>query len=121
MSLPQRVLVVDDDVLVLDTTAVVVEHLGFEVTTARTSAEALFAAKENSPDVALVDFYFPDTDGIELTKQLRAVKPGLRVVMISARDAFGAAVAEEAREAGVEDFVAKPFSITDIERAIKGN
>ena len=120
MSLSQRIiLIVDDDDLVLDVATSIVEHLGYEVRTATTASKALLLAKESRPDVALIDFVLPDLDGIELTKRLLAMLPTLKVVMTSGRDSSEAELGEKAREAGVQTFVAKPFTVNEIADAIR--
>ena len=80
----------------------------------------MFVAKEFNPNVAIVDFDLPHLDGIKLTKGLVAILERVRVVMISGHAWFEAELGEEARKAGVQAFVTKPFILRDIEVAIQG-
>ena len=111
---------VDDQVEVLQLLSHIAEHLGYEVRTAQTASQAMFVAKEFNPNVVIIDFDLPDLGGIELTRGLVAILERVRVVMTSGHAWLEDKLGEEARKAGVGTFIAKPFSVTDIEDAIQG-
>ena len=71
-SEPLRVLLVDDEPLVLDLLEEALTVRGFEVTTAAAGAEALRLGKERPPDVVLSDTNMPGMDGVELLAAFRA-------------------------------------------------
>jgi DNA-binding response OmpR family regulator len=103
-----RVLVVDDDPTVSDVVRRYLEQDGFLVRLAVNGAEALAAAAESPPDLAVLDLMMPGIDGIELCRRLRRLWPDLPVVMLTA-------LGEEADrvlglEVGADDYVTKPFS-----------
>jgi DNA-binding response OmpR family regulator len=105
---PYRVLVVDDDPTVSDVVRRYLEQDGHLVRLAADGAEALAAAAELPPDLAVLDLMMPGIDGIEVCRRLRSQWPELPVVMLTA-------LGEEADrvlglEVGADDYVTKPFS-----------
>jgi DNA-binding response OmpR family regulator len=105
---PYRVLVVDDDPTVSDVVRRYLEQDGHLVRLAADGAEALAAAAELPPDLAVLDLMMPGIDGIEVCRRLRQQWPALPVVMLTA-------LGEEADrvlglEVGADDYVTKPFS-----------
>lgn len=87
MNSPDRlvVLVVDDEELVLKTTAQLLESLGHRALTASTATEALKRVNDavEPPVLALVDVFLPDLGGVELAGELARLAPSLRIVFIS--------------------------------------
>ena len=66
------ILVVDDDPDVLFATARIIQQAGYQVFKASTGRECLLKAKENKPDLILLDVVMPDVNGIELCRQIKA-------------------------------------------------
>ncbi|HEX9011205.1 MAG TPA: PAS domain S-box protein [Holophagaceae bacterium] len=114
-----RVLVVDDEELILETTAITLTALGFEVETARDGAEAL-ARVEAGPDrldLVLMDLTMPRMDGREAFLAMRRLAPGLPVVLSSGyteQDSLQAFNGE-----GPAAFLQKPYLIQDLRRVIQ--
>jgi cobalt-zinc-cadmium efflux system membrane fusion protein len=81
---PATILIVDDDELLLGVLARVLTRPEYAVHTAAGVAQALEAAKQHPPDLALLDLSLPDGDGVELGKKLRACQPGLRMILMTA-------------------------------------
>ncbi|MFT3997666.1 MAG: response regulator [Asticcacaulis sp.] len=83
-----------------------------DVREARDGAEALEILKQFPADIALVDFNMAPIDGVEFTRMLRkasdSINPYLPVVMITGHSERSRVV--EARDAGVNEFVAKPLT-----------
>ena len=101
-----RVLLVEDDAAIRETTTLLLRELGFEVIAAPDGQAGLDAFREQAPDVALLDVMLPRIDGISLTRAIRDT--GLTpVVLVSARDHPLDVVA--GLEAGADDYVTKPF------------
>ncbi|HEY6397247.1 MAG TPA: response regulator transcription factor [Solirubrobacteraceae bacterium] len=105
MSRP-TVLFVEDDPSIRETTALLLESLGFAVRTAASGQSGIDAFREQEPDVALLDVMLPHLDGITLTRLIR-IESATPVVLISARGEPLDVVA--GLEAGADDYVAKPF------------
>ena len=85
MSTPKRILIVDDHPLYRDgLRARLGARPDFSVVgEAGTSAEGLRMAKDLAPDLAVVDISLPDGSGIELTREMRAVRPDMPVLIVS--------------------------------------
>ena len=85
MSTPKRILIVDDHPLYRDgLRARLCARPDFSVVgEAGTSADGLRMAKELAPDLAVVDISLPDGSGIELTREMRAVRPDMPVLIVS--------------------------------------
>jgi len=76
------VLAVDDDLLVLDNVAAMLEDLGHRVTTARSGPEALSILKrEGKFDLLITDHAMPEMTGLQLAEQAAALRPGMRIVL----------------------------------------
>ncbi len=103
-----RVLVVDDDVTVAEVVVAYLERAGLRAEHAADGPTALEAAAARPPDAVVLDLMLPGIDGIEVCRRLRAARPGLPVLMLTARGE------EEDRilglEVGADDYVTKPFS-----------
>ena len=111
-QLPPKVLIVDD----VPTNRRLLEDLlsgiGFQIRTASNGAEAIDAHDAWSPDLVLMDLRMPGISGLETVRRLRA---GGSTAVIFAVTASGLADAEtEARNAGVDDFVRKPYREVDL-------
>ncbi len=105
-----RILVVDDDFRVAQLHGAYVDRLeDFETCGfANTGALAVSAAKDLSPDLVLLDLYLPDTDGLTVLRQLRAMDPPRPdvIVISAARDS---ASVREAMKCGAIHYITKPF------------
>src|SRR5918912_2526936 len=110
-AMQRRVLVVDDDPNIQ---RVIQRGLGFEgyrVELAASGEEALAAAREQVPDLIILDLMLPGLDGMEGCRRLRG---GLNtpILMLTARDAVRDKVA--GLEAGADDYLAKPFVFDEL-------
>jgi DNA-binding response OmpR family regulator len=103
---PPKVLFVEDDPAIRETTMLVLGGLGFEVTPAPDGQAGLDAFRAAEPDVALLDVMLPHIDGISLTSLIRA-RSMVPVVLLSARSDPLDVVA--GLEAGADDYVTKPY------------
>lgn len=112
-----RVLIVDDDDMSRDIESEVLESEGAVVYEARDGREALNLIQENdSFDLILMDVFMPVMDGVETTKAIRdaASKNHLEVPIISFSADEGADVQKKCFDAGADDFIRKPLSITEL-------
>src|SRR5690242_15495097 len=97
--MPPRVLIVDDNGAFRAAARRLLERRGLVVVAeAGDGSEALRAAREHAPDLAIVDVQLPDLDGFELAERLDALDPPPRVILTSSLDGtdFGALVASSA-------------------------
>jgi DNA-binding NarL/FixJ family response regulator len=104
---PVRVLIVDDQEPFRSAARLVVGLVeGFEVVAEAVSGEeAIRLAAELAPDLVLMDINLPGIDGLEATRQLRADRPGLRVIVMSTYEA--GEYERLALEAGAVTFMSK--------------
>ena len=86
----------------------------YEVIEAREGREALQLARQYQPDLAILDYMMPELDGIELTRQLRAHPATSRMPIVLVTANAENAPRREALEAGVNDFLTKPFSTVEL-------
>jgi two-component system, cell cycle response regulator CpdR len=83
----RRVLVVDDDALVLEVVASMLEELGCETLLARSGTEALRTiVKDQNIEILISDVDLPGLKGTELAEQARNFRPELRVLLLSGRE-----------------------------------
>jgi adenylate cyclase len=107
---PPRILVADDDWLNRDLLQAYLIASGCEVVTAADGQTALELARENPPDLALLDVMMPRMDGLELCAALKS-EPEMRfipVVIVTAIDSEGEKV--KALDVGADEFISKPYN-----------
>ncbi len=119
-----KVLVVDDEAVLLRTVRSYLEQEGYEVRTALNGQAALQEARAFEPDLIVLDVMLPGLDGLEVLRRLRSgdVAPGLRnvyVIMLTARaDEMDRVVG---LELGADDYVTKPFSPRELAARVKAS
>lgn len=82
-----RILVVDDERLIADTLATILNHNGFSASAAYNGEEAIVAARDLQPDIVLSDVLMPKMSGIELGIRLRSEFPQARILLFSGQAA----------------------------------
>ena len=105
------VLVVDDDAVVRKLVRVVLEADDFEVVEATNGSEALDTVVQDHPTIVVLDIMMPGMDGIEVLHRLTR-EDDVRVLMLTAKD--DPRTEQASRDAGADDFLAKPFSSLDL-------
>ncbi len=77
------ILVVDDYFADRETLKAILEERGYRVVTAETGADALARVKEKHFDIIFLDVRLPDIDGVEIFEQVKAIDPGVAVIMMT--------------------------------------
>jgi CheY-like chemotaxis protein len=114
---PYRVLVFDDDEAIADLVRVMLERsLGCIVRTYNNPSTAETAVREFLPDVVFTDIEMPGMSGLDLIERVRAIMPGLPVVVMTAH--ISAAYAIKALQNQANDFITKPFVRADLTAAV---
>lgn len=108
----RSVLIVDDEKNILLTLSQSLEVLQLETDTAINGEEALTKLKEKDFGLILLDLRMPGIDGMEVLRQVREIRPDIRIIMISAYGTIEVAV--EAMKLGAVDFIQKPFSPEEV-------
>lgn len=93
------------------------EFEGYEVMSAADGAEGLARAISDSPDLVLLDVMMPKMSGLEVCKQLKAKRPSMPIIMLTARGQEVDKVV--GLELGADDYVTKPFSIRELMARVK--
>lgn len=111
-----KMLVIDDDTMVLSSCMRIFEAENFDVVTTTRPEEGLSLVLDTYFDVVLCDWMMPGLDGMEVITRLKQSSPGSAVVMISGYPSIGRAT--EAMKRGAMDYVAKPFTPDEIIKAV---
>jgi two-component system response regulator RegX3 len=111
-----RILIVEDEVSIAEPFARLLEREGFEARVAGTAAAALRMARDERPDLVLLDLALPDGDGRDVCRTLRA-ESGVPVIMLTARGTETDRVV--GLELGADDYVVKPFSAAEVVARIR--
>jgi two-component system alkaline phosphatase synthesis response regulator PhoP len=93
------------------------EFEGFQVSTAMDGVEGLEHALKNSPDLVILDVMMPRMSGLDVCKQLKAKRPSIPIIMLTARGQEVDKVV--GLELGADDYVTKPFSIRELLARVK--
>ena len=112
----KRILCVEDHVDTCELISTLLEQCGYEVASEHTFAGGLALARGQRPDLYLLDNRLPDGSGIDLCRQIRAFDPFTPVIFHSA-DAW-ASDREAALDAGAQEYITKPISLEDLDKAI---
>jgi two-component system alkaline phosphatase synthesis response regulator PhoP len=104
-----KILVVDDEVVLLETIVYNLEQVGYQVLTATDGVSALETAHREQPDLVILDVMLPGMDGLEVCRQLRNrdETSGVLILMLTARSEEIDKVV--GLEMGADDYVTKPF------------
>jgi DNA-binding response OmpR family regulator len=104
-----KVLICDDDPLLLELMEFRLRAKGYEVIKAADGAEALAKAEQDEPDIIVLDAMMPKVDGLEVLARIKgnSVLSGTPVVMLTARK--GERDIVSALEKGADDYLVKPF------------
>jgi formate/nitrite transporter len=113
----EKMLIIDDEEIVLKSCRKIFEAEGFDVVTTTNPQEGLKLASDMSFDVILVDWMMPGLDGMDVVEEIDRRSPNSAMVMISGYPSVGRAT--EAMKRGAMDYVAKPFKPEEIIMAVK--
>lgn len=119
LSAPERpsVLVVEDESGTSDMLVMALRFLGFDAHLVSTGDETVHEVRRRQPDAVLLDLALPDLDGTEICGRLRAAGIDTPVIFLSARTAVEDKC--HALAAGGDDYVTKPFDLTEVSARIR--
>ena len=112
MPTPQTVLIVEDDEAIADSIAYHLDKAGFRTLRAADGGQGLRLARQQRPDLVILDLMLPQVDGWRFTEQLRGEDPRVPVIVCSARTSEHDRV--HGLELGADDYVTKPFSMKEL-------
>lgn len=112
------ILLIEDEEMVLEVAAVMLETMGYEVVKAEDGRKAadLVRNSTNHFDLVILDIVLPDIHGRELFDLIRQARPDLRVVVSSGYSLDGPA--QELLDRGAEDFIQKPYTFSSLSKTV---
>ncbi|ANG64969.1 phosphate regulon transcriptional regulatory protein PhoB [Marinobacterium aestuarii] len=119
MSAAKRVLIVDDEAPIREMIAVALEMAGYECLEADNARDAHELVVDSPPDLVLLDWMMPGMTGIEFARRLRkdALTAEIPIIMLTAKGEEDSKV--KGLEAGVDDYITKPFSPRELVARLK--
>jgi DNA-binding NtrC family response regulator len=112
-----RILIVDDERFFREAIRGALEELGVECELVETGEEALKAAEDPRVGVVVLDVRLPGIGGVEVLERLRAWRPALRVIVLSAHTDQDLVL--EALRLGATDYLAKPIHEEELRLAVR--
>jgi len=113
----EKVLVVDDEFEIRDVLSRFLTEEGYEIILASNGEEALELVERENPQVVLLDILMPGIGGIETCKRLKENEKTRFIPVIMATALWDKL--SEAIDAGAEDFVTKPFNLTELSHRVE--
>jgi len=108
----ETILIVDDEEGIRTALGGILEDEGYKTLFAVDGVEALAIARQEAPDLVLLDIWMPRMDGLETLQKLKELYPGLTVIMMSGHGTIETAV--RSTKLGAYDFIEKPLSLEKI-------
>jgi len=113
------VLVIEDDTMIRRMLCAALHKMNFRTVEAPTGSSGLHAFKKTNPDLVITDLIMPDENGLQAILKIRAAKPDVKIIAISGGGRKGSEdILETARDLGARVTIKKPFTMTDIEKAV---
>lgn len=112
-----KILVVDDEHLIRWSLEQNLKKQGYDVVTAGNGEDALRIAREEQPDLVLLDIQLPGISGIEVLEKLKELDEEILVIMVTAHG--GLDIAVNAMRLGAYDYVSKPFNLDELSIIIR--
>ncbi len=107
----ERILIIEDEARIAQFVERGLIYEGFHVKVARDGQTGLNIARDNPPDLVILDWMLPGIDGLEVCKRLRAAGD-VAILMLTAKDDIRDRVV--GLDAGADDYLVKPFSIDEL-------
>ena len=112
-----KILVVEDDIIMLASIEHQLKQEGFEVITATDGRDAMLAFENQNPDLVITDILLPLTSGLEFLNMVRSSGGNIPVMVLSALDAEETVI--EAFNLGADDFLTKPVKPGELPVRVK--
>jgi len=107
-----RLLVIEDYAPLRDSLASGLRDVGYAVDATGDGIEGQWYADNHSYDVIVLDLMLPGKSGLDILRHIRAARSGVRVLVLTARDAVGDRVS--ALDLGADDYLTKPFAFDEL-------
>ncbi len=113
----KQILIVDDEAIVRESIRDWLKDAGYQVATAETGEEALEMIENQDFSFIVLDMRLPGQTGITVLKQVKALKPEIKSIIITAYPSNE--LANEAKRLGAVDYLVKPIAPDDLEKLIR--
>ncbi len=107
-----RILIIEDEPIILEFLQVGLTYEGYDPISSRTGREGLRRASKGDVDLLILDIMLPDMEGFEICRRLRELGAGLPILMLTAKKEVDDRV--EGLDAGADDYLTKPFSFKEL-------
>ncbi|HLE30803.1 MAG TPA: response regulator transcription factor [Anaerolineales bacterium] len=111
MTTPTRILVIEDEDRIRQFLQRGLTYEGYRVEVAAEGQTGLALARENPPDIVILDWMLPGMDGLEVCRRLRLGGP-VPILMLTAKDSVSDRV--QGLDAGADDYLVKPFAFDEL-------
>ncbi len=112
----KRILICDDEEGIRESLKLILEK-EYELSFATRGKEAIDIMKKAPVDIVIMDIKMPRMDGIETMRELKTIRPNIKILVTSGYKSVE--TAQEAVSAGASDYIVKPFERADIVKAVK--
>ncbi|MGA9209003.1 MAG: response regulator, partial [Terriglobales bacterium] len=112
-----RILVVDDEEIVIRSCLRILEGNGYEIDVAHDGHEALRKVESNTYDVMILDIMMPNLGGMEVLRRVKETHPDIDVIMITGLSQIETAV--QAMKLGAFDYISKPFEPDELKLVVQ--
>ncbi len=113
----KHLLVVDDEIEICDFLKSFFEEREFEVRTATSGEMAIREVEKAKPQIVLLDVHMPGMDGMNVLRRIKALHPGVKVIMVTALETREKI--EEAMRLGADNYITKPLSLEYLEKDVQ--
>ncbi len=112
-----KVVVIDDDAMILKALKAALKDFGFEVLTYQNPQEGLAWIRDHGVDIVICDIYMPECDGFQVLKQVKDTDPQCDFIFMTAHSHVDIAI--RALREGATDFFEKPFDLSSLRAAME--
>jgi CheY-like chemotaxis protein len=114
-----RVLVVDDESVIADSVAAILNRSGYAAISRYSGSEAIESIREHCPDIIVSDVVMPDLNGIQLAKAVRGLCPNVRIVLFSGNVDTASLLDDASLEGYFFEILPKPVHPLHLLKALK--
>jgi two-component system response regulator MprA len=107
----EKILIIEDDEAIIKVLHRVLSYEGYEIFKALNGQQGLNSARENRPDLVILDVMLPGMDGLEVCRRLR-LGGSIPILMLTAKDTIQDRVT--GLDAGADDYLVKPFEVEEL-------
>ncbi|WP_126246734.1 response regulator transcription factor [Chitinophaga rhizosphaerae] len=112
-----KILIAEDDNLIRKTIEIKLAKDGYEIISCSEGNQALESIRSEKPDIVLTDIMLPSVSGLEIVSAIKQEGSPIKVIVLSTMGQEN--IVEEAFRLGADDYMTKPFSLTELSIRVK--